>query len=119
MADATAEQLLSGFKREKKSAEVDGVGTVYFYDPPSVAERDAYYRHLRFEDGGVSITLEGIVDGIIARVKDANSRPLFKQIHRARILEEMSEERLMSIWRAIGGDKMRPAGDLSEAAEKK
>lgn len=119
MADATAEQLLGGFKREKKSAEVEGVGTIYFYDPPSVAERDVYYRSLRFEDGGVSISLEGIVDGIIARVKDANSRPLFKQIHRARMLEEMTEERLMAIWRAIGGDKMKPAGEIAEAAEKK
>lgn len=119
MSDATAEGLLGGVKREKKSAEVGDLGTIYYYDPPSVAERDAYYRHLRFEDGCVSITLEGIVDGIIARVKDVNSRPLFKQIHRSRILAEMSEERLMAIWRAIGGDKMKPADELAESAEKK
>lgn len=118
MADATAEDLLGGFKREKKSAEVEGVGTIYFYEPPSVAERDAYYKHLRFDDGSVSISLEGIVDGIIARVKDVNSRPLFKQIHRARLMD-MPEDRLMAIWRAIGGDKMKPAGELAEAAEKK
>lgn len=119
MTDATAESLLNGFKREKKSSEVEGVGTIYFYDPPTVAERDAYYRHLRFEDAGVSISLEGIVDCIIARVKDSESRPLFKQIHRARILDEMSEDRLMAIWRAIGGDKMKRAGEIAEAAEKK
>ena len=119
MADATAEDLLGGFKRERKSAEVDGVGTIYYYDPPSVAERDAYYRHLRFEDGGMSISLEGIVDCIIARVKGSDNRPLFKQIHRARLLDEMSEERLLAIWRAIGGDNMKRAGDLAEAAEKK
>ena len=118
MSDATAEDLLGSFKRERKSAEVDGVGTVYYYDPPSVGERDAYYRHLRFEDGGVSISLEGIVDGIIARLKNAESKPLFKQIHRARIMD-MPEERLLAIWRAIGGDNMRSAGELAEAAEKK
>lgn len=118
MADATAETLLSGFKRERKSAEVEGVGTIYFYDPPSVAERDAYYRHLRVDDNGMSVSLEGIVDGIIARVKDANSRPLFRLIHRERLME-MPEDRLMSVWRAIGGDKMKSAGDLAEAAEKK
>lgn len=118
MTDATAEDLLGGFKRERKSAEVEGVGTIYFYDPPSVAERDAYYRHLRFEDGGISISLEGIVDGIIARVKNAESKPLFRQIHRARLMD-MPEDRLMAIWRAIGGDNMRSAAELAEGAEKK
>ena len=118
MADASAEDLLNGFKRERKSAEVEDIGTIYYYDPPSVAERDAYYRHLRFEDGGVSVSLEGVVDGIIARVKNAESKPLFRQIHRQRLMD-MPEARILAIWRAIGGDNMRAAADLAEAAEKK
>ncbi len=118
MTDATAEALLGNFKRELKSAEVEGVGTIYYYEPPSVSERNAYYRHLRFEDGGMSVSLEGIVDGIMARVKDANSKPLFRQIHRNRLME-MPEARLMAIWRAIGGASVASAEDLVEAAEKK
>lgn len=119
MADATAEDLLGGFKREKKSAEVDGVGTIYYYDPPSVAERDAFLRHVTQTDEGRVFSLEGIVDGIIARVKRADGKPMFFLHHRSRMLEEMSEARLLEIWRAIGGDKATRADELAELAEKK
>lgn len=120
--NATAEDFLS-IKRELKSAEVKGFGLVYYYDPPSVAERDAYEKHLRLTTDGrtsaVSISMEGIVDGIIARLKTADSRPLFFLHHRARLME-MPAEILMAIWEAIGGPDIRSSGrELQDAAEKK
>ena len=92
--NATAEDFLS-IKRELKSAEVKGFGLVYYYDPPSVAERDAYEKHLRLTTDGrtssVSISMEGIVDGIIARLKTADSRQLFFLHHRTRLMEMPAE----------------------------
>lgn len=117
--DATAETLLGGITRERKSADIPGCGTIYWWDPPTVAERDAYYRHVRIEDGAMTVSLEGIVDYIVARVRGADNQPLFRAVHRSRLLAEMTEDRLMQIWRAIGGDAMQSAPELLEAAEKK
>lgn len=125
MTDATAEDILggpSGWKRQKKSAEVEIAGekrTIYYYDPPSVAERDAFQSQIKYADSGEkSFSLAAIVDGIIARVKDANGRPLFRQIHRSRMLE-MPQDVLLDIWSAIGGANVQSAAELAEAAEKK
>lgn len=120
MTNATAEDFFA--KRERKSVDVEigsEMRTIFYYDPPSVAERDAFIRGVTHTEQGLMFGLDAIVDGIMARVKDENSRPLFKKIHRSRMLEEMSEPQLMAIWRAIGGDSMRSADDLVETAEKK
>ncbi len=120
MADATAEDFLRNFKRERKSAEIEGVGTIYFYDPPTVAEAEAYFQHIRLDEHGRSMSIEGIVEGIIARVKGADNKPLFRKIHRSRLIDEMSVDKLLEIWRAIGGEQAyRSTGELAEAAEKK
>lgn len=113
--DATADAILN-FRRELKSAEVEGIGTIYYMDPPSVAEREAYQKHMRFDDGGFSVSMLGMVDGVIARVRTAGGRPLFNQADRPRLLD-MPAGILISMWHAIGGDN---AQSLSvEAAEKK
>lgn len=123
MADATADDFFV-WERVKKSAEIDfgeGVGTktIYFYQPQTVSERDAYSRHvIRYYDGGASISLEGMVDGIIARVKKADSTPMFYAHHKPKLLE-MPNERLVEIWNALGaGEYERPA-PIAEAAAKK
>lgn len=118
MADAKAEDFFN-WQREKKSAEVDGIGTIYYYDPQTVAERDAYERHMRYaDDGTVSVSLEGIVDGIIARVKNVDSKPLFYAHHRSKLME-MPYPQLSAIWRAIGGAAIKSAAPLSDVAAKK
>lgn len=113
--DATAQAILS-FRRELKSAEVEDVGTVYFYDPPSVAEREAYHKHMRMDESGLSISLIGMVDGVIARVKTANGAPMFSHSDRERLLE-IPARTLMSIWHAIGGDRGKSL-TVEEAAKK-
>lgn len=122
MVDATAEDLLSGWKRELKSFEVDtpkGKLMLYYYDPPSVAELTVYYRNLRADERGAQVVdLDGMVDSIIARVKTADSKPMFRRIHRSRMLE-WPRQVLAEIWRGIGGDGAGSVAELAEAAEKK
>jgi hypothetical protein len=116
--DATAAAILS-FRRELKSADVDELGmTVYFYDPPSVAEKEAHQKHMRYDGNGLSVSLLGIVDGIIARVRNKAGKTLFTEGDRARLLE-LPADRIMSIWNAIGGEAGRLSQALVDAAEKK
>lgn len=116
LADATLDNILYQFQRELKSAEVEDIGRLYFYEPQSVAERDAYQKHMRYDDKGVSISMLGIVDGIIARVRNKDGRPLFSTGERDRLLN-LPAERVMAIWHGIGGSSASPA-DI-ETAEKK
>jgi len=119
MADATAEDVLKAWKREKKSAEIEGVGTIYFYDPPTVAEAQAYFQHIRIDEHGRSMSMDGMVEGVMARVKGADSRPMFRQIHRARLMD-LPTEKLLEIWHAIGGEAaFRGTAELAEVGEKK
>lgn len=122
MTDATAEDLLDGWKRELKNFDVDtpkGKLTLYYYDPPSVSELTVYYRNLRADERGAQmVDLDGMVDSIIARVKTADSRPMFRKIHRARMME-WPRQVLADIWRGIGADGAGSEVELREAAEKK
>lgn len=122
MTDATAEDLLDGWKRELKSFDVDtpkGRRTLYYYDPPSVSELAVYYRNLRVDERGAqAVDLDGMVDSIIARVKTADSRPMFRKIHRQGMME-WPRSVLAEIWRGIGGDGAGSFAELAEAAEKK
>lgn len=116
MSDATAEDFLR-IARVLREVDVPGFGTVYVNDPPTVAERDASNKHFRIDpdDGTISTSLEGIVDGVIARLKDKDGRPVFRQIHRKRMLDEMAPATLLAIWGAIGGDGASDAALVAEA----
>lgn len=118
MADAKAEDFFV-WERVKKSAEIDGVGVIYFYEPQTVSERDAYSRHvIRYDDGGASISLEGMVDGIIARVKKADSTPMFYAHHKPKLLE-MPGSRLVEIWNALSVGAASSEESLTDTAAKK
>lgn len=110
--DATAEGILS-LTRTLKSADVEGVGTVYYYDPVSLAERAASQKHIRTDGESITIGLEGVVDGLMARLKDKDGKPMFFAQHRRRLMESPAD-RLQAIWNAIGGTG---TGKLSEAVE--
>lgn len=114
--DVSAEDILSlALKRELTSAEVDGVGKIYFYMPQSVAERSAYLKHVSIDpvNSVVRISVEGVVDAIIARVRNKDGKPLFDQAQRPRIMA-MSSEVLGAIWNALGDERV-----LSEEQAKK
>lgn len=116
MEDVSAEDILAlSVKRELKSAEVEGVGKVYFYEPMTVAERDAYHKHIRADGDGVRITMEAMVDGMMARLRNKNGKLLFEAHHRARVLS-MPAETLLALWHALGSERAEPS---IEAAEKK
>lgn len=118
LREISADDILT-FRRELKAVAVDGLGTVHVYEPVSVAERDAYHKHMRFDGHGVTISMGGIVDGIIARLRDKSGRKLFVEGNRQRLLD-MPAETLLAIWHAIGGDSAKPLSDsMVDAAEKK
>lgn len=113
--DATPADLFA-FKRELRAAEVEGFGRIYYYFPQSVAEKNAYQKHVRFEAGAVTVNLEGLVDGIIARVRSADGRLMFTVQDRSRLFDA-SADLLMSIWIALGADVAEPMSQ--DEAEKK
>lgn len=115
MEDVSAEDILSlGLKRTLVSAAIEGVGRVYYYDPPSVAEGDAYHKHIRIDgEGTMRISLEGMVDGILARLKNKDGKPLFEQSQKPKLMQ-MSNEVIASIWTALKAEIA-----TQEAAEKK
>lgn len=116
--DVTADTILR-FKREIKEVVIEDLGRVYVYEPQSVTEREAYQKHMRIDETGVSISMMGMVDGILARVRDKNGALLFSSADRPALLN-MPAERLMAIWAAIGGDSTKGLSkDLVEQTEKK
>jgi hypothetical protein len=116
--EVSAEQILS-FRRELKPFDVPGLGRVHAYEPVNVAERDAYHKHLRFDGNGLTTSMGGIVDGIIARVRDKAGRLLFKEGDRARLLE-LPAETALAIWNTLGGDSAdQLSEDMVGVAEKK
>lgn len=113
MADKTDIELFTQWKRELKSADVDGLGTIHFYAPPSFAEMRPY------ANGVVSGDVAGgMLDSIIARVKRADGKPRWLKHHRTD-LEQMPAKALYALWSAIGGETLQSPGELSESAEKK
>lgn len=113
MTEKTDLDLLSQWKRELQSADVDGFGTVYFYRPPSFGEMRAY------ANGVVSGDMAGgMLDSIIARVRRADGKPRWFKHHRTE-LEQIPATALYALWGALGGSEMGSAGELAEAAEKK
>lgn len=117
--DVSAADILGSIRRELKAVDVDGLGRVYVYEPVSVAEREAYQKHMRYDEHGLSAPMGGIVDGIIARVRDKAGRKLFVEGNRQRLLD-MSADTLLAIWHAIGGDSAKPlSSEMVDAAEKK
>lgn len=115
--DVTADTLLS-FKRELREVVVEDLGRFYVYEPQSVTEREAYQKHMRIDENGVSVSMLGMVDGILARVRGKNGLLLLSSADRARLLE-LPAERIMAIWSAIGGDSGRLSKELVDQAEKK
>src|SRR5690349_21734825 len=100
--DVSAADILK-LRRELVPVDVPSVGRIYVYEPVSVAERDAYQKHMRFDGNGLTVSMGGIVDGIIARVRDKAGRLLFKESDRQSLLDG-SAETAMAIWGAIGAD---------------
>lgn len=102
--DASADQIIAlALKRELLSVEVDGVGRVYYYSPQSVAERDAYHKHVRYDGEAARISLEGMIDGIVARVRNKDGKPLFDSSQRD-LLMRLSNPVIQSIWNALGNE---------------
>jgi hypothetical protein len=116
MADASASSILS-LTRELKAATVENIGVVYFYDPPSVLEREASQKHMRFDPKGVSISMLGIVDGIMARVRTKDARLMFKDEDRKRLLD-LPADAILGIWHAIGGAEGKLDELIADAAKK-
>jgi hypothetical protein len=116
MADASATSILS-LTRELKSAIAEGIGVVYFYDPPSVLEREASQKHMRFDQKGMSISMLGVVDGVLARVRTKDGRLMFKEEDRKRLLD-LPATSILEIWHAIGGEQGKLAELVSDAEKK-
>jgi len=117
MQDLSLDDLFS-FRRELKHADVEGLGRVYFYAPQSVAEREEYQKHIRLSQDGISISMNGIVDGVIARVRTKDGKPLFQDADRKRLLG-LSFETLTDIWNAMGGDSAKPISEAHVATIEK
>lgn len=115
--DVTADTLLS-FKRELREVVVEDIGRLYVYEPMSVTEREAYQKHMRIDESGMSISMLGMVDGIMARVRNKSGLLLFSSADRARLLD-LPADRIMAIWSAIGGDSGRLSKELVDQVEKK
>lgn len=112
--DGSAEDLI--LSRDLRHADVVGKRW-YFYWPPTVAEQNAYFKHIKYDaQGGMSISMEGIVDCLVARLKTKDGRQLFSD---RSILMAASEQTLLKIWSAIGADRSVAVSELVEAAEKK
>jgi hypothetical protein len=112
--DGSAEDLF--LSRELRHADAVGKRW-YFYWPPTVAEQNAYFKHIKYDaQGGMSISMEGIVDCLVARLKTRDGRQLFSD---RSVLMAASEQTLLAIWGAIGADRAVAMGTLVEAAEKK
>lgn len=105
LQDVSAEDIIAlALKRELRSADVPGIGRVYYYSPQSIAERDAYMKHVRFNGKDARISLEGMVDGIIARVRNKDGQPLFVQSQRDLVMK-FSDEVVQAIWNALSEDQ--------------
>lgn len=117
MSEKTDQEIFSQWKRELRTVNVEGFGTVHFYEPPSCAEMEAYLRSLRFEGGDRSFSIGAVVDGIIARVKKADSQPRWYAHHRDGLMQ-LPPDKVLQLWNALGGEAAF-RGDLAEAAEKK
>ena len=121
-SDLSAESILGSFRRELKFADIEGLGRdgrsgrVWYYHPQSVAEKDAYHKHIRYSEEGVKISMGAMIDGIIARVRNDKGAPMFTAQHREKLLQ-MDASLLQRIWNALGAEVAEP---LSVAdAEKK
>jgi hypothetical protein len=113
--DATPADLFL-LRRELRFADVENLGRVYYYHPQSVAEKNSYQKHIRFEGEAVTISLDGLVDGIIARVKTAEGKPMFFVQDRQRLMDAPAEI-LMDAWAKLGAEEAEPMSQ-SEAEKK-
>jgi hypothetical protein len=112
--DGSAEDLI--LSRELRHADAAGKRW-YFYWPPTVAEQNSYFKHIKYDkDGSMSMSMEGMVDCLVSRLKTKTGAPLFAD---RSVLLASSEAKLMAIWNAIGADRSASVGALVEAAEKK
>lgn len=115
--EATADAILA-FRRELREIVIEDLGRLYVYEPQSVTEREAYQKHMRIDEAGMSISMLGMVDGIMARVRNKSGDLLFSSADRPRLLS-LPAERIMAIWSALGGDSGKLSKDLVDHAEKK
>jgi len=104
--------------RTLEHADVRGWGRVYFYTPVSLAEARVAQRHQRTDGETISIDLEGVADGLIARLKDRNGQPLLFGHHKRRLMDQ-DVSKLMAVWNAIGGVASGDLVEIIEDAEKK
>jgi hypothetical protein len=103
--DVSAEDIIAlALKRTLVPKDVEGLGRVYVYEPQSVAERDSYHKHIRFNGTEARISLEGMVDGIIARVRNSKGEQLFTTAQRDLVMR-FSNEVIQSIWNALGEEQ--------------
>lgn len=115
-AAETVAAMLS-FRRELKRVDVPGLGPLFVLRPMSVTEREAYHKHTRWSPTGLSQSMLGFVDGIIARARDESGRLVFNESHRDKLLD-FSAEQIRAIWDAMG-DEPAFSDVLIDAAEKK
>jgi hypothetical protein len=112
--DGSAEDLI--LSRELRHADAAGKRW-YFYWPPTVAEQNSYFKHIKYDaQGGMSISMEGIVDCLVARLKTKTGAQLFSD---RSVLMQSSEQKLLAIWGAIGADRSASVDALVETAAKK
>jgi hypothetical protein len=115
LKDVSADEIIAlALKRTLVRKDVDGLGRVYVYEPQSIAERDSYHKHIRFNGTEARISLEGMVDGIIARVRNSKGDTLFLPSQRD-IVMRFSNEIIQAIWNALGEEQ---ALTEDEAAKK-
>lgn len=98
--DAALEDFFS-IRRELKSCDIEGLGRIYFFTPQNVTERDAYHKHVKFDGQTMTVSLAGMVDGIIARVRTREGAQRFNATHRQRLFD-MPSDLLLTIWNALG-----------------
>lgn len=89
---------------------------VYFYTPITIEERVEARKRIAYStDGTMSIDEEGVVEGLMARLRNENGQRIFFAQHRKELMSMMDAELLSWLWQSIGG--IGVGGDLAEAVE--
>lgn len=91
----------------------------YYYTPITIEERVEARKRIRYSaDGSMSIDEEGVVEGLMARLRNEKGERIFFSQHRRELMSMMDAEMLSWLWQAIGG--IGVGGELAEAvAEQK
>jgi hypothetical protein len=113
LPELTADEILEGFRkqRERRSADVEGFGRIYYFHPMTAAERYELQEKLEKVD---QITAKDLVTIVIARACNADGSPKFKPEHADALLRRAPAESIGKLVKLLFENRI-----TIETAEKK